>query len=324
MKVIYKQCLLAIAALLIAIPGAFAQDYPNKTVKVILGYVPGGGVDSMIRMLCQKLTQITGQSFIVENKPGAGGTLAATYVAKSRPDGYTLLMGDSSQLFVAPHMYKGLQYDPIKDFIPVGLVTTTGLVLVANARTGIKTLTDLIREAKANPGKLRYGSSGIGTPHHLSVEMFKADAGIDIEHIPYKGSGQSITAVLSGEVPLLITSMTAAESHARDGKLNLIAISSAVRMPSYPNIPSFADAIKGYDFPAENGLLAPAGLPPEVLAKLSKALKQAVESPDFVEKYNKTPGTTITWTSPEGYVEYLRRGAKKYERAMKLINLQTE
>jgi tripartite-type tricarboxylate transporter receptor subunit TctC len=221
-------------------------------------------------------------------------------------------------------MYKSLGYDAAKDFAPVGLVTTTGLVMVANSRTGIKTLSDLVREAKASPGKLRYGSSGIGTPHHLAVEVFKADAGLDIEHIPYKGSGQSITAVLSGEVPLLITSMTAAEPHIRDGKLNLIAITSASRMPSYPNIPSFAELIKDYDFPAENGLLAPAGIPPDVLAKLSKALKQAIESPEFVEKFNRTPGTSITWTTPQGYAENLRRGARKHERAMKLIKLQPE
>lgn len=324
MKLTFKQWLIAIAALMIVAPNALSQDYPNKPVKVVLGYVPGGGIDFMARTLSQKLAQILGQSFIVENKPGAGGTLAAAYVAKAPADGYTLLIGETSQLVIAPHTYKGLPYDPIKDLAPVSLVTTTSLVLVSNARTAIKTLPDLIREAKANPGKLSYGSSGIGSIHHLSMEVFKAGSGLDVEHIPYKGSGQSITAVLGGEIPLLLTSMTAAGPHIQSGRLNLIATTSAARMPTHSNIPSFSEFVKDYDYSVENGLLAPAGMPPEVMAKLSKAVKQALESPDFIEKFKNTPGSTIKWTSPEEYTENLRRNLRKYERAVKLAKLQPE
>jgi tripartite-type tricarboxylate transporter receptor subunit TctC len=324
MKVIVKRGLLTLAALMIVTTGAFAQSYPNRPVKVIVGYVPGGGIDIMARTLSQKLSHILGQPFIVENKPGAGGTLAASFVAKSAPDGYTLLLGETSQLVIAPHTYKALNYDPVKDLTPVALVTTTSLVLVSNPQTSIRTLQDLVREAKANPGKLSYGSSGIGSIHHLSMKMFEVGAGLDMMHIPYKGSGQSIQAVLAGEVPLLLTSMTAAGSHIRVGKLNLLGTTSATRMPTHPDVPSLAEVVKDYDFSVENGILAPPGLAPDVLTRLSAAIKQAVESPEFMEKIRETPGTAITWTTPQGYAENLRQNLKKYERAVKLANLQPE
>jgi tripartite-type tricarboxylate transporter receptor subunit TctC len=324
MKVIVKRGLLTLAALMIGISGAFAQSYPNRPVKVILGYSPGGGIDIMARTLSQKLTQILGQPFIVENKPGAGGTLAAAFVTKAVPDGYTLLLDETSTLLTAPHTYKSLSYDPIKDLTPVALVTTTSLILVSNPQSSIRTLQDLVREAKANPGKLSYGSSGIGSIHHLSMKMFEAGAGLDLLHIPYKGSGQSIQAVLSGEVPLLLTSTTAAGSHIRAGKVNLLATTSAARIGAYPNTPSLAEIVKDYDFSAENGMLAPPGLPAEVLAKLSGAIKQAVESPEFIEKIKETSGTAITWMTPEDYAANLRASVKKYERAAKLANLRPE
>jgi tripartite-type tricarboxylate transporter receptor subunit TctC len=324
MKVVIKRGLLALAALTFTASGALAQGYPSRPVKVILGYVPGGGIDIMARTLSQKLSQILGQPFIVENRPGAGGTLAAAFVAKSAPDGYTLLLGETSQLVIAPHTYKSLTYDPVKDLTPVALVTTTSLILVSNPQSSIRTLQDLVKEAKANPGKLAYGSSGIGSIHHLSTKMFEVGAGLELMHIPYKGSGQSIQAVLSGEVPLLLTSMTAAGSHLRAGKINLLGTTSAARMPTHPNVPSLSEIVKDYDFSVENGVLAPPGLPPEVLNRLSSAIKQAVDSPEFIEKIRETPGTAITWTTPDGYVKNLRENLKKYERAVKLSNLQPE
>jgi tripartite-type tricarboxylate transporter receptor subunit TctC len=324
MKVIVKRRLLTLAALIIGASSAFAQNYPNRPVKILLGYSPGGGIDITARSLSQKLSQILGQPFIIENKPGAGGTLAAAFIAKAPADGYTLLFGETSQLVIAPHTYKTLTYDPLKDLTPVALVTTSSLILVSNPQTSIRTIEDLVREAKANPGKLSYGSSGIGSIHHLSMKMFEAGAGLDMMHIPYKGSGQSIQAVLGGEVPLLLTSMTAAGSHIRAGRLNLLGTTSAARIPTHPNTPSLSDVVKDYDFSVENGLLAPPGLPADVLAKLSNAIKQAVESPEFMEKIRETPGTAITWTTPEGYAKNLRENLKKYERAVKLANLQPE
>src|SRR3990167_1822132 len=180
MKVAFKQCLIALALMGFA-TSAFGEDYPNKPVKIVVGYVPGGGPDFIARILSQKLAQILGQPFIVENKPGASCTMATTLVARAPADGYILLLGETGQLVLAPHIIKGLPYDPIKDFTPVGQVGGgAGMAIVANAKTSIKTLQDLIREAKANPGKISYASSGIGGIHHVAMEAFKASAGVDL------------------------------------------------------------------------------------------------------------------------------------------------
>lgn len=184
----------------------------------------------------------------------------------------------------------------------------------------MKTPQDLIREAKAKPGKIDYGSSGIGTIHHIAMEVFKADAGLDMTHIPYKGSGQSITSALAGEVPVLVTSMTAAAPHISAGKLNLVAVTSGARHPGYLDVPSLSEIVKDYDYSSEMGLLAPAGLPPSVLARLSRAIKQAAESPDLLEAFKKT-STIVKYTTPEEYAENLRRNLKKYQRAVKIAKV---
>jgi tripartite-type tricarboxylate transporter receptor subunit TctC len=320
MKARFRQGLIASLALLGIAGSAFAQNYPNRPVKVIVGYVPGGGPDFVARALSQKLSQIMGQPFVVENKAGASGTVATAQVAKAPADGYTLLLGETGQLVIAPYVFKNLQYDTVKDFTPVALVGTGPLILVANAKTPIKNVQDLVREAKANPGKLNYGTSGIGSIHNIAMEVFKADAGVGITHVPYKGSGQSVSAVLAGDVPVLITSLTAAAPHIKAGTLNLVAVTSGARMPGYPDVPSLSEVVKDYDFSSEMGVLAPAGLPPEILAQLSKAIKQAVESPDLLEQFKKT-STIIHYTTPEEYSENIRRNLKKYERAVKIAKI---
>ena len=179
--------------------------YPNRPVKVIVGYVPGSGPDFVTRTLSQKLSQILGQPFVVENRAGASGTLATAQVAKAPADGYTLLLGETGQLVIAPYMFKNLPYDVAKDFTLVSLVGTGPLILVSNAKINIKKLSDLIREAKAAPGIMSYGTSGPGSIHHIAMEVFKADVGINLMHVPYKGSGQSMSGVLAGDVPVLLT-----------------------------------------------------------------------------------------------------------------------
>ena len=177
-----------------------------------------------------------------------------------------------------------------------------------------------LREAKARPGKIDVGTSGIGTIHHIALEVLKADAGLEMMHIPYKGSGQSVSAILAGDVPILLTSGTAASAHITAGKLNLLATTSASRRPDYPDVPSLSEFVKDYDYSSEMGLLAPAGLPPEVMAKLSRAVKQAMESPDLVESFRQT-GTIRIYTTPEEYAENIRRNLKKYERAVKIAKI---
>ena len=321
MKLKFKQLALAAATMLAFVAGALAQEYPTKPVKIIVGYVPGGGPDFVARSLGQKLTEILGQPFVVENRPGAGATTATAQVARMPADGYTLLLGETGQLVIAPFMYKNLAYDPVKDFTPISLVgTSSGMLLVSNPRSSIKTIQDLVREAKANPGKIDYGSSGIGSIHHIAMEVFKADAGLDIMHIPYKGSGQSVASILAGDVPLLFTSVPAAGSHIRAGTLSLLAVSAPNRMSAYPDIPSLSEIVKDYDYLSEMGLLAPAGLPAEVLAKLSKAIKLAAESPDLLEAFKKNH-YILKYTTPAEYAENIRRNLKKYERAVRIAKV---
>ena len=322
MKVAFKQCLIALALTGLAM-SAPAQDYPNKPVKVMVGYVPGGGPDFIARIVSQKLTQILGQPFLVENKPGASGTIATTLVARAPADGYMLLFADAGQLALTPHVIKGLPYDPVKDFTPVGQVGGgAGMAIVANAKTPIKTLQDLIREAKANPGKISYASSGIGGIHHVAMEVFKANAGVDLLHVPYNGGRQSVKAILTGEVPVSMTGLSAVWPSIRAGSVILLAVTSAARLDPRPDVPVLTDIYKDMDtFDSDTGFLGPAGLPPEMVAKLSKAIKQATESPDFVASFKKI-GQSILFSTPEGYGETIRRNLKRYEQLVKITNIK--
>ena len=321
MKLKFMKLALTATAMMAIATGLFAQEYPSKPVKIIVGYVPGGGPDFVARSLGQKLTEILGQPFVVENRPGAGATTATAQVAKMPADGYTLLLGETGQLVIAPFIYKKLAYDPVRDYTPISLVgTSSGMLLVSNSKSSIKTIHDLLREVKANPGKVDYGSSGIGTIHHIAMEVFKTDAGLNLTHIPYKGSGQSINSILAGEVPLLITSVPAAASHIQAGSLNLLAVSSPNRMAAYPDTPSLSEIVKDYDYLSEMGLLAPAGLPADVLAKLSKAIKQAAESQDLLDAFKKNH-YILKYTTPAEYAENIQRNLKKYERAVRIAKV---
>jgi tripartite-type tricarboxylate transporter receptor subunit TctC len=322
MKTILHRWVAVVAVALFASTASMAQPYPTKPVKVIVGFVAGGAPDFVARALTTKLSESLGQSFIVDNKPGAGGSLSTSFVAKSAPDGYTLLLADTATLMLAPHLFKGTPSDTIKEFTPVGLVTTEPLLIVSNGKTSIKTLKDLIAQAKAAPGKISYGSSGIGSIHHVCMEVFKTGTGLDLVHVPYKGSGQSILAVLSGDVPITITSFAAAEPHIRSGAINLLAVTAGQRLPAYPDVPSLAEYVKNYDYGASFGILAPLGTPQDAVTKLSDAIKQATESKDFIDRF-KGQATVIQWTSPSDYLKYLRENQTKFDRAAKLVNLQS-
>ncbi|MBC7436879.1 MAG: tripartite tricarboxylate transporter substrate binding protein [Bdellovibrionales bacterium] len=316
-----RHLLLAAAALLMTADGATAQtSYPNRPVKIVVGYVPGGGPDFVARTLGQKLGEILGQPFVVDNRPGAGATTATAFVAKSAPDGYTLLLGETGQLVVAPYIYKNLAYDTARDFTPISMMASGPLILVANSKLPIRSMQDLFRIAKAQPGKIDVGTSGVGTIHHVALEVLKADAGLDLAHVPYKGSGQSVAAGLAGDVPMLVTSMTAAGAQVTAGKLNVVAVTSAGRIAGLPDTPAISEFVKDYDYSSEMGLLAPAGLPPEILARLSRAIKQAVESPDVLEAFRKS-STIIKFTTPEEYTENIRCNLRKYDRAVKIAKI---
>ncbi len=280
-----------------------AQDYPNRPVHIVVSYLAGGGPDAQGRMIGQALSQSLKQPFVI--------------------DGYTLLLGETGQLVIAPFAYKSLPYDTIKDFAPIGLIASSPLVLVASRKTHpeIRTMKDLIREAKARPGKLDYGTPGVGGLHHILMESLKSDLGMSITHIPYKGVALSVPAVLSGEVPLILTSIGTLRGNA--AQLHVLAISSKERFPGLPDLPTMSEFVKDFEFASESGLLAPAGTPPDIIAKLSANMKAAMQSPDFIER-EKGMGYATIWCSPEAYAENLKQNLKRYERAVKIAGIKPE
>jgi tripartite-type tricarboxylate transporter receptor subunit TctC len=311
---------LCAAMALLAGPAAAQQDYPNRPVKIIVGHPPGGVPDLVARAYARRLGELLGQSFLVENRPGAAGTTATAQVARMPADGYTLMAGETGQLFVAPYLYRNLGYDTLRDFTPISMVATGGVLLVVNATSPIRNLQDLIREAKANPGKLDYGSSGVGSIHHISMATFFDEAGIELMHVPYKGSGQSITAVLAGEVPVLATSVATAGPHIAAGKLVPLGVTTSYRASGLPNVPSIGETFKDYDFASETGFLAPAGLPAPVLDKLAQAIRQASESPEIFD-YFRVRGIDIRYTTPAQYAANMRASLKRYERAVRVSKI---
>ncbi|MDB5794496.1 MAG: hypothetical protein JWR25_875 [Noviherbaspirillum sp.] len=318
MKLKLKSLVIAAAAVMTCAT-AIAQEYPNKPIKILVGYAPGGAPDVIARAIGQRMSVMFKQQVIIENKPGAGGTLATAQAAKAPADGYTLLSADVGQIAIAPFLFKGLPYDSLRDFAPISMVAGVPLVLATNAKTNIKTVADLIREAKANPGKLSYASSGIGSIHHIAMEMFKREAGIDVTHIPYKGSAQSVPALLGGEVQVAMTSFPTLGPFAPTGQVNLIAVTSPKRLPNAPDAPPLAEMYKGFDYAAEIGFMAPAGTPPDIIAKLDSAIKSALGDPEIQSKLNSL-GAIPNYLNPAEYTENVRQNLKKYKVAVEVSN----
>jgi len=312
MKFKIKTWLLVLSSLMVVATGACAEDYPTHAVKLIVGYPAGGMIDSVARMIAQRLADILKQPFVVENKPGASGNIAAAQTAKAAADGYTLFVNDVNP---ASLIYKDLPYDPIKSFTPVGNAVMVPLILVANSKTGIKTLADLIRQAKASPGTINYGTPGIGSLHHIAMEAFCRRAGIVLMHIPYKGGAQLYSALLSGEVQVGMIGIPAATTYSKSGQFNLLAVVSQQRYPTAPDVPAISEFYKGYDYASASGILAPAGLSPEIVEKLSGALKTALEGPEINERLIKL-GLLRRWLSPRDYAEFLRQSNENYKRAI--------
>src|ERR671929_2100297 len=249
---------------------AHAQGYPNRAIKIVVPYAAGGLPDTMTRAVTPKLGEALGQAVVVENMGGAGGISGVTEVARSQADGYTLLVAEVRQIAINPHLFTQLPYAPLKDLAPVSLIGTSPLYLVAHPSVPVKSLKELVALAKREPGKLNYGSSGIGSIHHLATEALKAGFGIDIVHVPYKGTGQSVPALLGGQVSLLYSALPSIAGQLKEGKVKMLAISSAKRSAHTPDVPTVAEnGIPGYDYIAEIGLLAPAATPREVIQRLA-------------------------------------------------------
>jgi tripartite-type tricarboxylate transporter receptor subunit TctC len=255
--------------------------YPDHPITIIVPYTPGGTVDLLARLLGRQLTQSTGQQVVVDNRPGAGGSLGAEYVAKASNDGYTLLMSTNSPLTTNLALYRSLHYDTLRDFVPVLLTGENGLVVVANPSVPVKTFSDLIALAKKQPGALAAGTSGNGTTAHIALAQINKRAGVEITHVPYNGGVPSLTAVMSGEVQITLTDIVPALPLIRDGRLKVLATTSEHRPQVAPAIPTIAESgYPGFNIVAWNGLLAPKGVPPEVVQLLNTQFNRFLETPD--------------------------------------------
>ena len=276
----------AAAALIISVP-AQAQKFPDRTVKVIVPYVAGGGTDVTARAISQRLSEMWGQPVIVENRAGAGTSLGADAVAKSTPDGYTLLFTDSASFVINPHIYAKLPFDPLKDLEPISLAVKLAPVLaIANDAPG-KTVAELVAYAKANPGKLTYASPGVGSYTHVAMEYFKHMAGVDILHVPYRGSTPALTDLIAGRTTMYMVTYSVFDALEKEGKLKIIATANDKRLPARPDLPTIGETVKGYDISVWFGFAAPAGTPQAILDKVHDDVATVLKQQQFVDTFIK-------------------------------------
>ena len=310
------QRLAALAALAFAALAAQAA-YPDKPVKIMIGFPAGGPLDAHARLLAEHLGQVLGQPVIIDYKAGAGGTVGAEFVARSAPDGYTLLMANTGTMVINPAVYTKLPYNTLKDFAPIARTAQQPLALVVNPEVPAKTIGDLVALAKKNPGKLNYGSAGNGGISHLVPEMFKTATGTYIVHIPYRGSAPAFTDLLAGQVQLMAESIPQAAQYVKQGKLRALAVTGKERNAALPDVPTFAEAgISGLDVVGFYGLLAPAGTPKAVVAKLSDALRQVLETPDIRNRMVQQ-GADPAYLSADPFQAYLTAQMPVWAKAVK-------
>ncbi len=296
---------------------AFAQSYPTKPVRMIVGFAPGGGTDLMARVLGQKLFEYWGQQVIVENRPGATGVIGAEAVAKSAPDGYTLLMGHVNSNAIAPNLFRKMPYDAAKDFATVMYVGYVPNILAVPPALPAKSVKELIALAQSKPGQLSFASSGVGSTQHLAGEMFKLLTKVEMVHVPYKGSGQAITDLLAGTVSMNFDTMPPVIEHIKNGRLRALAISTPKRHAQLPDVPTFTESgILGFEVTNWYGMFAPAGTPRDIVRKVNADSNRAMQSPDAKERLQKA-GTELGGGTPEEFETFLKAEQAKYAKLIK-------
>jgi tripartite-type tricarboxylate transporter receptor subunit TctC len=296
MRGVLRRCFLAACAAILFCGAAVAQDYPVRPVKIIVPFPAGGSNDIIARIVAQKLAERSGQTFIVENRGGAGGNIGAEAVASAEADGYTLLLTAPPPLTINASLYKKLPFDPAKAFAPVALVASVPIVLVVNPSVAAKNVGELIALAKAKPGTLNFGSSGIGSTNHLAGELLKTMAGIDIVHVPYRGAAPAMNDLLAGQIPFMFDNMPAVLPQIQGKAINAIAVAGAKRADALPDVPTVAETVPGFEASSWFGLVAPAKSPAPVLAKLSSELEIILKMPDVKKRLAELgaePGTVF-------------------------------
>ena len=303
---------------------ALAQSFPGKPIRIVVGFAPGGPADVMARLIGQRISGTLGQSVVIDNRPGAGGTIGARVVAESDPDGYTLLLGNTSTLVISPLIYKNVNYDPVKGFAPIAMLGTTSNLLIVNPALAVTSVQELIALARARPGKLNYSSAGIGTPPHLIGEMFKQRLGLDVVHVPYKGGGLSTQAVVAGETQFSFENPAASLPLVQAGNVRGLASTSETRGAQTPDLPTMIEAgVPDFTSVSFTAVVAPAGTPAAIVAKLNAAINESLKSPEIGATLTKLNVDAKT-SSPDEFAAFLARERDKWTTVIKTAGVQAE
>ncbi len=303
---------------------AGAQDYPSRPIRLIVPFAPGGVADNSARVIAEKLGQRLGQQVVVENRAGASGNIGTEQVAKSAPDGYTLLLGFDGTMVINPHVFANLPFDTLRDFAPVTKLGDATIILVAHPSVPANTLPELIAYSKTQPGGLAYGTSGTGGTPHLAGELLKQRSGANLVHVPYKGGGQAITDVVGGQIPLVYTAIATAQQYVKGGRLKAIGVSSEKRSPALPNVPTFDESGQpGFIVSSWTGILAPAKTPKPIVDRLQKEIAAVLADPDVKSRYDVL-GIEVVGNTPAEFGEQIKADLARWEKVVKQANIKAE
>ena len=307
----------------LASPVALAQTYPDRPIRLIVPYPPGASTDTLGRTIAHKLSESMGQSVVVENRTGASGNIGADLIAKAAPDGYTIGVGTDATHTTNMHLALSPPYDPVKDFTPLTLAVSNPIVLVVNPSVPVKTVRDLIEYGKKNPGKISYGSSGNGSPHHLSGELLKQMTGVPFVHVPYRGGSPAVNDVLGGQIPMVFSSMVTVLQHIKSGSLRAIAVTQKTRYPGLPDVPSFAETIEGFEMNSWLGLFAPAKVPAAIAKRLETEIIKALQAPD-VKPAMDAAGMIVVAGPADEFAAQIRRESEQRGKLLKAAGIEPQ
>ena len=319
-----KTAIILMVSAFLAATTAIAAEYPDKPVRMLVGFAPGGGTDATARAIAPKLTELLGQQVIVDNRPGATGNIATDIVSKSNPDGYTILLGTIAALSINPHLYEKLPFDPLKDLLPVTRAVDSTNVLVLHPSVAAKSVKDLVALAKAKPGALNCGSSGVGGAGHLALELFNLQTGVKMTHVPYKGGGPAMIDLLGGNIQLIFATAASAVVHIKSGKIRALAVTTLKRSPLVPDLPTVAETgLKGFEANNWYGVLVPAKTSRAIVDRLNKDISTALLIPNTKEVLFKQ-GLDVAPESPEAFGAYIKSEFAKWGKVVKAAGLKAE
>ncbi|RPI44531.1 MAG: tripartite tricarboxylate transporter substrate binding protein [Betaproteobacteria bacterium] len=318
-----RRYIVTVCALALSAGAACAQDYPTKPVRMLVGFPPGGPTDLTARLAAQHLSEALGQQVIVDNRPGAGGTVSMTSLTQAPPDGYTLALGSNGEMAISPNLRPNLAYDPVKSVAPISRIGASQLVLVVHPSLPVKTVKALIALAKARPGAVNFASAGVGSTAQLASELLKHTAAIDIVHIPYKGAGPALTELMGGQVQMLITGFSGAAPHVKAGRLRALGVTGAKRMVAMPELPTIGETVPGYEVTSWYGIVAPAGTPQAVVGRLHRELAAMTKKPEIAARLVSL-GIEPEGSSPEEFAAQIRTEIAKWAKVIKLAGVKLD